>query len=176
MHIIILIILEVLFNILIVSILVWLSFFIAVFLHEMGHALMYRIFFRDKDWHIRIGSGREIIKSKKFTIKAIPIDGYFYFEPKHRGSKFQYIMMLLGGPLTNILFIFLLSFLLYILKGNEQTLVQKILVWLFEFSLRIHVVGFLLTAIPINFRNGPLKGYTSDGMNILKIAMKSKKG
>jgi hypothetical protein len=50
------------------------------------------------------------------------------------------------------------------------------LVWFLEFSLWIHVVHFLTSAIPINFRNGPLKGYTSDGMNILKIAMKSKKG
>lgn len=43
----------------------------------MGHAIMYQIFFKEKSWHITIGNGKPVINLKKFTIKILPIFGFF---------------------------------------------------------------------------------------------------
>lgn len=153
--------------------------FLVILVHEVGHAIMYLIFSRDKDkdknWHITIGNGRTIIKLKKFIVKVFPITGYFNCDPEYKGSKFQYIMMLLGGPLANVLYIALLVFLLQIIKSNELTFEQRNLVWFLEFTFWTNVVQFVYTIVPMKYLFGPLKGHTSDGMKILNLSNKSNK-
>ncbi len=136
----------------------------------MGHAIMYIIFFRDKNWNIAIGKGIPIIKLKKFTVRVLPATGFFNCTPKYKGSKFQYIMMFLGGPLANLLSIALLIFLSHIIKANEPTLGQQNFAWFLRFAFWAHVFQFIFTAIPMKYSFGPYKGYISDGMRILKKA------
>ncbi len=143
---------------------------LTVLVHEMGHAIMYLIFFRDKNWHITIGKGRPIIKLKKLTVRVLPTTGFFNCTPKYKGSKFQYIMMLAGGPLANVFSIILLIFLLQIIKNNELTFEQQNFGWFLGFTFWAHVCQFIFTAIPMKYSFGPYNGYISDGMRILKKA------
>ncbi|MDD4402717.1 MAG: M50 family metallopeptidase [Desulfitobacteriaceae bacterium] len=160
-----------LLEVLLFMLLVWLCVFLVVLVHEMGHALMYRIFFRDKDWNITIGTGRTIIKLKRFTLRVIPIRGFFGCEPKYKGSKLQYIMMYLGGPLSNVFFIVLLILLSKSIKANEQ----PNLVWFLGFTFWANVSQFFLTVIPMKYWYWPYKGHISDGMRILEKAKETKK-
>lgn len=157
-----------LIDILIFLILIWICLFLVNFVHEMGHAIMYRIFFRNKNWHISIGTGKLIIKLKKFTIKALPISGFINYELKHKGSKLQHIMVSLGGPLANVFFIVLLIFLSQTIKTSEQTLGQQNLLWFLGFAFWMNVNQFIFTAIPMKYSHWPYKGIISDGMSILK--------
>ena len=154
---------------------IWISVFLVYLVHEMGHVLMYRIFFRGKDWHITIGTGRIIIKLKKFTVRVFPTKGFFNITSKYKGSKFQYIMMFLGGPLANVSFIILLSFLLKIIHDNELTFQQENLVWFLAFIFWANVSQFLFTVIPMKLSFWPFKGYISDGMRILKMVTENSK-
>lgn len=153
-----------LLNILLLLLLVWICMFLVIFGHEMGHALMYRIFFRNKDWHITIGTGRTIIKLKRFTLRVFPIMGFFDFESKYKGSKLQYIMMYLGGPLANVFFIIVLSFLSQIIKANQLKFEQPNLVWFLGFTFRANVFQFVGTVVPMKYLFWPYKGSLSDGI------------
>lgn len=155
---------------------VWVCLFLITLLHEMGHALMFRIFFRDKDWHITIGTGRTIISIGKFTIRAFPLTGFCEIAPKYKGSKFQYIMFFLGGPLTNLLFIILLSFMFKITKINELGFEQPNLVWILAFVFWANISQLVSTIIPLKIGFWPFKGYISDGMRIVKKAKETNMG
>lgn len=158
---------ELLLNILLLLLLIWICIFLINLVHEMGHVLMYRIFFREKDWNITIGVGRTIIKLKKFTLRIFPISGHYNYKSKYDGSKFQRIMTHLGGPLANVLFIVLLRFLLHIITANKLTFEQKNLVWFLTFTFWGNVAQFVFTAVPMKYSSWPYEGYISDGMEIL---------
>lgn len=164
-----------LLNIILFLMLVWICMFCVILVHEMGHAIMYQIFFRDKDWYIEIGKGKPIIKLKKFTVRFLPISGFFNCEYKYKGSKLQYIMEYLGGPLANALSIILLIFLIRIIKTNELTLLQSNLIWFMSFAFWANVSQFIGTVIPMKYPFWPYKGCISDGMRILKEATESSK-
>lgn len=164
-----------LLNIILLLILIWICMFLVILVHEVGHAIMCQILFRDKNWHIRIGTGRPIIKLKKFTVRVFPISGFCNFTPKYKGSKFQYIMIYLGGPLANVFSIVLLIFLLQIIKANELTFEQRNLVWFLEFTFWTNVGQFVCTVVPMKYPFWPYKGYISDGMRILKLVRESSK-
>lgn len=161
---------HVLLNAIILLLLLWIGMFLTTLVHEIGHAVMYRIFFRDKDWHITIGTGRTIIKLKKFTVGVFQKTGHFNFVYKNKGSKFQYIMMFLGGPLANIVLIILLRFLVQIIKAKEVTFEQSNLVWFLTIMFWMNVGQFVSAVIPIKFSFWPFNGYISDGLRIFKKA------
>lgn len=165
-----------LLNILLFLALIWICLFLVTLVHEMGHAIMYQIFFKEKNWHITIGKGKPIINLKKFTIKALPIYGFINYELKHKGSKLQHIMTSLGGPLANVFFIVLLIFLSRTIKTSDPTLGQQNLLWFLGFTFWVHVNQFVFTAIPMKYSNWPYKGHISDGMRILKKVRENSNG
>ena len=57
--------------------LIWILCFLSVLLHELGHALGYRISGRKTEWRIRAGSGPEILNTAKFSFCLLPAGGYF---------------------------------------------------------------------------------------------------
>jgi hypothetical protein len=136
----------------------------------MGHALMYRIFFREKDWHISIGTGRTLVKRERLTIRALPIRGFCHIEPKTQGTKFQYIMFYLGGPLANVLFLVLLGVFFRRINVSEFQLEQPNLAWFLAFVFWTNLYQFLGTIVPIEYRFWPDKGYASDGLKIARKA------
>ena len=64
-------------EILIFLLLFWLLSFFSALLHELGHAAGYKIATGDSHWQIRIGSGKRLIHTRKFTVKLFVIDGFF---------------------------------------------------------------------------------------------------
>jgi hypothetical protein len=142
----------------------------------MGHAIMYRIFFKEKNWHVTIGKGKPIINLKKFTIRVIPLGGFCKYLSNYKGTKLQYIMASLGGQLANLLFIALLIFLSNIIKVNELTIEQQSLLSYLEFTILANVYSLVLSAIPIKLNFWPFNGYVSDGMRILKTVREKSNG
>lgn len=138
----------------------------------MGHDIMYRIFFGDNDWHIRIGRGRTIIKLNKFTVNILPSSGFFKITSKKNRSKFQYIMMLLGGPLANLLSIILLAILFKITNASQLPFVKYNLTWFLAFIFWCNILQFIGTILPMKL---PFNGYISDGMRILYKARETNK-
>jgi hypothetical protein len=158
------------FSDIILPLLAWISLFLVFLAHESGHVLMYRIFFRDKQWHITIGVGRTLIKLKRLTLRAIPISGSYDGEFKNKGSKLQDIMTYLGGPLTNVFFIVLLIILSQILRANGLESELRNLVWVLGFAFWANVYQFFITIVPMEYLYWPYTGNISDGMKILKKA------
>lgn len=157
-----------LFNILILVSLIWISLFVCTLLHEMGHAFMYSVFFREKDWHITIGTGKPIIKLKKYTVNILPLSGKFNYISKYRGSKLQCIMMSLGGPMVDLFLIVILVLALYMVKTSETTILQHNLIWILVFNFYQNVYSFIGAIVPIDFKIGSNYRYISDGMQIVR--------
>lgn len=158
----------VLLRILLLLSFMWISCFLITMIHELGHCLMYRIFFRDNRWHIYVGMGKTLIKQKRFTIRSIPIFGLFFPEGRKQGSKFQCIMLYLGGPIATVCFIIALSLLLYFIKSNQ--LDDTVINWdsLLTSMIQANFLIFIFTIIPMKYPFFPFKGNEiSDGMRIL---------
>ena len=47
----------------------WGLLFLSTFLHELGHALGYRNAAGGRRWHIRVGSGRILMDTRRLTVK-----------------------------------------------------------------------------------------------------------
>ena len=162
----------ILLNIVFFILLLWICLVFIIVVHEMGHLLMFKMFYREdyKGWHIEIGNGRPIMEFKRLTLRIIPISGCFNFREKLKVSKFQYIMMLTGGPIASLIFIFLLGFLFrYMSITNNLVFKHHNLTRFLVFLFWGFLSQFILTLFPMSFG-----GYTSDGMKIIKTAMRKK--
>lgn len=85
---------------------IWVVTLISVLLHEFGHALGYMLATGDRNWHIQIGQGKQLLNTKALTINMIVIDGYFApAENMMDLSKAQFVMMLSGGPIVSLLLV-----------------------------------------------------------------------
>ena len=149
--------------------LLWTCLVSIIVVHEMGHLLMFKMFYREdyKGWHIEIGKGRPIMEFNRLTLRLIPISGCFRFKTKIKVSKFQYIMMLIGGPLASLIFIFLLGFLFrYMAITNNLVFKEHNLTRFLVFIFWGFIGQFIVTLFPMSFG-----GYTSDGMQIIKTAI-----
>lgn len=162
-----------LFEIVLFILLVWAGLFLLNLVHEGGHVLMYRIFFRDGHWHITIGTGRVIVRLKRFTLALLPIKGNFNTAPDHEGTKLQYIMMCLGGPMANVVFLVLVFFASGVLKANFD--LPPGLDWFLGLFFWGNIFQLFVTVLPLEYTFGPYAGEISDGMRIKRIRETSKK-
>ena len=89
----------------------WMVFFLSLFAHELGHAVVYMLITGNihTSWHLRVGSGKSLLKTKHFSIKLAVFDGVFEPEEDRMESKTA-ILTLLGGPLFSLI---LVGILLY---------------------------------------------------------------
>ena len=57
----------------------WGLLFISIFFHEMGHLIMYFIFYRENNWRIEIGSkGKKLLEIGRFTIYPKMLTGIIF--------------------------------------------------------------------------------------------------
>lgn len=123
-------------------------------IHELGHIFFINIFNSNYEFLI-LGQGNLLFKYKKLIIKKF----YFFYGSTlwniDNLSKIKQIIVLLGGILFNILFLFLINNLIDI---NLITYYIKPLRTFCIFSI-------LMAVFPLKYPNGNL----SDGYQIYKI-------
>ncbi len=153
-------------NLLILFASVCLCFFILNLFHELGHALPV-IVSGDKNWRIVLGKGKQILMTKHFTVNLLIWSGEFIRESGYR-SKFQHLLVIIGGPIVNVLMAILcFSILDYVNSSSiDFPIVTKSFVhWCFTILFFGNVIQFLYTAIPIKLGDD----YISDGMRLVKL-------
>ena len=160
---------EVLLNAVLLLLLIWIAMFVVILAHEAGHALMYRILFRARDWHITVGTGRLILSRKRFTLRAFMITGFCRCPRSGEGSRCHAIMVLLGGPLANVCLLVLLMALSPTVQASEMTLWRQNLAWLMSFAALVNVFQLIAALLPVRLPVGHMKHYVSDGMRIMRI-------
>ena len=123
-------------------------------IHELGHIFFINIFNSNYKFLI-LGQGNLLFKYKKLIIKKF----YFFYGSTlwniDNLSKVKQIIVLLGGILFNILFLFLINNLI------DITLISYYIKPLKTFC----IFSILMSIFPLKYPNGNL----SDGYQIYKI-------
>lgn len=146
--------------------LIWTLCLMSVLLHELGHALGYRLSGGKAGWKVIAGSGPGVIGKSKYIFRLIPAGGYFIPEGEPETKKAK-VFMLAGGPFLSLL----LAVLYGIIHSCIPKLVQpgnglyEILLQVSAFLLYFNLFQFLFTAIPVRYRV-VCKGLESDGLQI----------
>ena len=160
-------------EILIFLLLFWLLSFFSALLHELGHAAGYKIATGDSYWQIRIGTGKRLIHTRKFTVNLFVIDGFFCPLDEKMDTPAKRITMLAGGPLASL--ILLAALLAFWFSGIEiQTsviLVEPVVSW----AVFINTFILFSSVIPTRYLFGEIKGLETDGLLILNNIKKLKK-
>ena len=149
--------------------LVWLLCLLSVLLHELGHALGYRISAGKAEWKVIAGSGPGIFSGSRCEFRLIPAGGYFIpgKEPETNKAK---IAMLAGGPVVSLLLAVLFGVLHFSIPGfiRPDSGLCEILLQLTSFLLYFNFFQFFFTAVPIRYRI-VCRGSESDGLQIVHV-------
>ena len=154
--------------------LIWFFCLISVLLHELGHALGYRISGGKAGWRVIACSGPEIIGSSKLVFRLIPAGGYFLPEEEAKTNK-EKLMMLAGGPVVSLLQAVLywaVCFCIFSFVQPESGLFE-ILFPTSKFLMFFNFFQFLFTVVPMRYRV-VCRGYESDGLQVIHL-LKHKK-
>ena len=152
----------------------WVLFFLSTLFHEVGHALGYMIATGDKHWHIRVGSGRRLLNTKRLTVKLLPFDGFFTPLEKNKiDTTVKLIAILSGGPVVSLILVVVL--LLVKLGGislHSAFIASDAIESFISIALSINLFTLILALIPSHYFHGEIKGIETDGLQIIN-AIKS---
>ena len=147
----------------------WLLSFLSTLLHELGHALGYMIATGDGHWHIRVGSGKRLLDTKRLTVKLLPFDGDFTpLNTDKVDTVAKLIAMLAGGPIASLAVVIGLV----LLKRGAVPLPSEILApsaieTFISTALSINLFMLVLSVIPTHYFHGETRGMETDGLQIL---------
>ena len=147
--------------------LIWLLCFLSVLLHELSHALGYRITGGKAEWKICAGSGPAILSTAKFTFCLLPVGGYF--DPREEpGTKKAKLVTLAGGPLVTLLLSVLFCACCFCFAGfmDAENALCEVLFPVSRFLMFFNFFLFLFTAVPMRYRV-VCRGLESDGLQIV---------
>lgn len=148
----------------------WTISFLSTFLHEFGHALGYMLATGDRHWHIRVGWGKKLLRSRIATVNLFVFDGCFIPAESRMKTKAHRIAMLLGGPIVSLL---LVAGLLYLKNGGisfqTSILADGVIEFFINLAFYINLFILLLSVLPIRYFHGQIKGMETDGLQILRI-------
>ena len=160
------------FNTLMIVVISYFVYQISQLLHEMGHAIAYRLAYQSKKWRIEIGRGKQILKTKRFKIHLIPADGVCYFDDDYEDWYYKRnFIVFLAGPLVNIiLFACMIPFIYDI---NHSTNVGSFYRNIVFITFYINFWKALISLLPKEYEN--MKVNQTDGLKLLNIikAMKN---
>ena len=147
--------------------LIWLLCLWSVLLHELGHALGYRIAGEKAEWKIRAGSGHEILSTAKYTFCLLPVGGYFDPGEELRTKKAK-LWTLAGGPLVTLLMAALFCACCFCFAEliDQESALYGVLFPASRFLVFFNFFLFLFTAVPMRYRV-VCRGYESDGLQIV---------
>ena len=153
--------------------LIWLLCLLSVFLHELGHAIGYRISTGKVNWKVIAGSGPRILGTSRYTFCLIPAGGYF-IPREEAGTDKAKIITLAAGPCVSLVQAILYGIIQFCIKefvlcGSS---LYEILIPVSAFLLYFNFFQFLFTVIPIRYRI-ICRGHESDGLQIIHVMRKS---
>ena len=154
--------------------LIWILCFLSVLLHELGHAMGYRVAGGIAEWKIRAGSGPKILSTKKFVFCLMPVGGYF--NPREElGTKKGKFVTLAGGPVMSMLLtaLFCACYFCFSRFMDPENALCTVLFPAFRFLMFFNFFQFLLTVFPMRY-NVVCRGLESDGLQIVHV-LKNKK-
>ena len=147
----------------------WALCFLSTLLHELGHALGYRIATGDGRGHIRVGSGKALLDTRRLTVKLLPFDGCF--TPPEDGridTRAKLIAVLAGGPAASlILAAALLPLKLGGIPLHSEVFADGAIESLVNSAFFINLFILILTLIPAHYFYGEARGMETDGLQIL---------
>lgn len=157
------------------TLLIWLLCLLSVLLHELGHALGFRIATGKTGWKVIAGSGPEILNTPKFTFCLLPIGGCFVPAEELKTKKAR-LMTLAGGPFVSLLLTFLFFFICRFCVYGSTKLGSELyegLLPVFDFVFYFNFFQLLFTAIPMHYRI-VCRGLESDGLQIAHVLKSDK--
>lgn len=149
--------------------LIWVLCLLSVLLHELGHALGYRISGGKAGWTVIAGSGPRMIGISKYTFCLIPVGGYFVHEIEPETNKAE-IITFAGGPFASLLQVVLYGVVRFCILEFTQpgSSLHEILLSMSTFLLYFNFFQFLFTIIPMRYRV-VCRGFESDGLQIVHV-------
>ena len=150
-------------------ILIYLLCLLSVLLHELGHALGYRISAGKVGWKVIAGSGPRMIGKSKYTFCLIPAGGYFIPEEEPKTNKAK-ILTLAGGPFLSLLLAVLYGIIHFCIPKfvQPESSLYEILRSVSAFLMYFNFFQFLFTAIPVRYKV-VCRGHESDGLQIIHV-------
>ncbi|MCL2406072.1 MAG: hypothetical protein FWC92_11095 [Defluviitaleaceae bacterium] len=156
-----------------IAFVIWnIAFFVFILMHELGHAAMSRILFKDKGWVITMGTGRPI-----FTSKRLVINTWFFIGGKINysvlaGKRYKHILRAAGGILVNI--VLAISIFVLVIHIRQYVQLYDFLPWwliilTIEIAFMVNIISAVTAMIPIIYPFGVVKGMPSDGLWILRL-------
>ena len=149
--------------------LIWLLCLLSVFLHELGHALGYRISTGKVKWKVIAGSGPRMFGTSRYIFCLIPAGGYF-IPGEDAGTNKAKMIMLAGGPCVSLMQAILYGVIHFCIPEFVQSgsglyeILRPVSAFLFYFNF----FQFLFTVIPIRYRI-ICRGQESDGLQIIHV-------
>ena len=149
--------------------LLWALFFLSTFLHEIGHALGYMIATGDGHWHIRVGSGKELLNTGRLTVKLLPFDGCFVPLMENKtDTRAKKITVLSGGPAVSLI---LVAALLPVRSAgislHSEVIASGAVEFFINSALFINAFILILSLVPTHYFHGETKGLETDGLQII---------
>lgn len=155
----------------------WVLSFLSLFLHEIGHAIGYMIATGNGKWHVRIGWGKSVLKTKRLTTNLIPLDGFF--KPLEEGkvdTMPKMIAMLLGGPIASLVLVIGLSVLKFGgLTVNSEVVSSSAIESFISIAFFFNVFILVLSILPTHYFFGEVKGLETDGLQIINAIRNKQK-
>ena len=149
--------------------LVWLLCLFSVLLHELGHALGYRLSGGKAGWKVIVGSGPKMFSIRRFNFCCIPAGGYFYPVEELEPTR-KTIMTYAGGPFLSLLQAVLYGIIHFCIPDFIQpgSSLYEILHPASAFRFYFNFFQFLFTVIPMRYRV-VCRGFESDGLQIVNL-------
>ena len=153
----------------------WLMLFLSTFLHELGHAIGYMFSTGGRRWHIRVGSGKRLLKTNALTVKLLVFDGLFEPTEDRIDTRGKLISTLIGGPVASlVLVIVFLCLKLGDISFSSGFITSSAITSFVDFALSLNVFILVLSVIPAHYFCGENKGMETDGRKILNAIKGSK--
>ena len=151
----------------------WFLVFFSTFSHELGHALGYMLATGDRNWHIRVGWGKQLLHTRALTVNLLVFDGFFSPSEEKIDTRAKLIATLAGGPVVSLLLVLGLSYLRFGgFSFRSDLLAEGTIGFFLNYALFMNLFILLLSVVPGHYFHGKVKGLETDGMQILHALKK----